>query len=75
MTDWYTQILPLVLGPPIVIGAFVLWKLLRCGMPFHAIPWFYGIRVQCMGSRRYFSISRPVYAVQPKFVEFNPYHI
>ncbi len=32
MIDWYTQILPLVLGPPIIIGAFILW---------HVVPaWF-----------------------------------
>ncbi len=25
MLDWHTQILPLILGPPILIGIFVLW--------------------------------------------------
>ena len=25
MLDWHTHILPLVLGPPIIIGVFVLW--------------------------------------------------
>jgi hypothetical protein len=25
MLDWYTQILPLVLGPPILMGTFILW--------------------------------------------------